>query len=471
MSLAPLDSSGVDVRRTGSLGIKTSEDTTAPDGEVTLTPDSSRKTVLSLEHKPHNAISPSAEEKVEAWFKLETALGDLSDDTPIPQFVDPLGDDDPTIRDIPWAVRRVVSLTDDPTLPTITFRFFVLSILFVVPGAFLSQLSQYRTTSAPYSIFFTQICSNYLGEWLATILPAWQVNIPFSGWSFNTNPGPFSVKEHVLIVVCAASGATYNLAFLPISVAELYFDTKLEPVVAIIFMWTLVLIGYSYAALARSFLIYDPIYPWYQALCQTALFETQRRQRENPTPGSRRQMTVFFLVLLGVFAWQFLPEFVFPMLSSLAFLCWVAPHNSTANFIGSGLGGMGFLNLSLDWSNVGNLSGMGSLFLTPWWTQVIVFTAFVVNCWILIPAAKWGGMTGWNNKLMSNRPFQGSGSSTSTLSRTNMRFRKWNMVSCVGACYPRRHVQSHSVRRIWANICWRATVRFDNFPLRFSLIK
>ena len=51
------------------------------------------------------------------------------------------------------------------------------------------------------------------------------------------------------------------------------------------------------------------------------------------------------------------------MLGSMAFLCWVAPQNPTANFIGSGFGGMGLLNLSFDWSTV---SGFSSLFLTPW---------------------------------------------------------------------------------------------------------
>jgi len=118
-------------------------------------------------------------------------------------------------------------------------------------------------------------------------------------------------------------------------------------------------------------------------------------------------MLVFFLTLIGVMIWQFLPEFIFPFLQSLAFLCWVAPNNATANFIGGGLGGMGFLNLSLDWSNVGNFSQMGSLFLTPWWTQVIVFLAFAINCWILLPLAKWGGLGQWDHHLMSNRLFTG----------------------------------------------------------------
>jgi len=118
-------------------------------------------------------------------------------------------------------------------------------------------------------------------------------------------------------------------------------------------------------------------------------------------------MLLFFGTLFGVFLWQFLPEYIFPMMGSLAFLCWVAPNNANANFIGSGFGGMGFLNLSFDWSNVGYLGNMGSLFLTPWWTQVIVFCAFVFNCWILIPAAQWGSLGIWHEQLMSNMPYTG----------------------------------------------------------------
>jgi hypothetical protein len=121
-------------------------------------------------------------------------------------------DDDSAVRDIPWTVRKIVSLHDDTTLPTLTFRYFVLAILFVAPGAFLSQMSHFRTTYAPYSVLFVQIASNYAGLWLAKILPALYVRVPFTKYGFNLNPGPWSVKEHVLVTISAASGATYNLA-------------------------------------------------------------------------------------------------------------------------------------------------------------------------------------------------------------------------------------------------------------------
>ncbi|GME24388.1 Oligopeptide transporter [Neofusicoccum parvum] len=322
-----------------------------------------------------------------------------------------IDDNDPRLKDIPPYVRRIVSLVDDPTLPTLTFRYFVLTFVFVVPGAFLSMMSHFRTTYAPYSVFFVQIASSYAGVWLEKVLPAWQVNVPFTKWGFNLNPGPFSVKEHVLITISAASGATYNLGYAPISMAELYFNSKVHPAVAIFFMWGIVWTGYSFAAIARQFLIYDPQFPWFTALCQTALFETQKKQRENPTATSRKQTKVFFIALSAMILWQFLPEFVFPMLGSLAFLCWVAPKNAAANFVGAGFGGMGFLNLSLDWSNI---STNGSLFLTPWWTQVVMFCAFACNCWILLPAAKFGGLGEWHHNLMSNRLFLKNGTSYPT---------------------------------------------------------
>lgn len=174
-------------------------------------------------------------------------------------------ENDPRLKNIPPYVRRIVSLSDDPELPTLTFRYFVLTIIFVIPGAFLSMMSHFRTTYAPYSVFFVQIASSYAGVWLAKILPAWEVKVPFTKFSFNLNPGPFSVKEHVLVTISAASGATYNLGYTPIAMAELYFNSRINPAAAIFFMWGIVWTGYSFAALARQFLIYDPQFPWFTA--------------------------------------------------------------------------------------------------------------------------------------------------------------------------------------------------------------
>jgi hypothetical protein len=62
--------------------------------------------------------------------------------------------------------------------------------------------------------------------------------------------------------ISAASGATYNLGSTPIAMSELYLGEVVHPAKALFFMWAIVFTGYSCAALARQFLIYDPQYPW-----------------------------------------------------------------------------------------------------------------------------------------------------------------------------------------------------------------
>ncbi len=224
--------------------------------EMSSNSDLSEKTAVSQNASKDSIHTPTSElvkEKVLSEYESNELGGeDIKDKT----------EEDAALKDLPWHVRRIVSLHDDTTLPTITFRYFLLVFLFIPPGAFLQQLNMFRTTSAPYSIFFVQIAASYMGDWLAKTLPAKEVKVPFSNWSFNTNPGPFSVKEHVLVVIAAASGATYNLAWTPLALSELYFNDRINPAIWILFMLAIVWTGYSYAAIARQFLVYDPQQPW-----------------------------------------------------------------------------------------------------------------------------------------------------------------------------------------------------------------
>lgn len=334
----------------------------------------------------------------------ETTLkNDLEAKSSLDDLGDEVEDTEPDIAELPRVVREIVSMEDDPTIPVFTFRYVILSIIFVSPGAFISTLNSYRTTSAAYSIFFVQICSHWLGKLLARLLPKKRISLFGTKYGFDLNPGPWSIKETVLITITASSGATGSLATNSFSLGELYFDTKVNAAAAIFFMWAIVWVGYSYAALARNFLIYDPVFTWPQALMQTALCQSFKRSDEDSKKG-RRQVTVFFCALVGMTIWQFFPEYIFPFTSSLAFLCWVAPRNETANFIGSGMGGMGFLNLTLDWSNI-----TSNIMISPYWVQVVQFVAFVFGAWVLIPAAKWGNLGSFEYGLMSNSIFQSNG--------------------------------------------------------------
>ncbi|KAF2705706.1 putative oligopeptide transporter [Pleomassaria siparia CBS 279.74] len=368
-------------------------DTATPQrADTTATEDSNSSEAIDTT----NTTSPEKHDP-EIAIAADTPSADADDEADLPDDV----------RELPRIVRNIVSLDDDPNAPTITFRYFILTMIFVPPGAILFQMGIFRTTAAVYPVLFVQIASHYVGHWLAKVLPATTIRVPFTKFKFSLNPGPFHVKENVLVTVTAASGATSNAAWASISLAQLYYDTHIPAAAALFFMWAIVYIGYAMAALARQFLLYDPIYTWPYSLMQTAVFETLATSAKDSWIA-KRQKLVFFGTLAFIICWQFLPEYVFPMLSSLSFLCWVAPRNPVANFLGAGIGGLGFMNLTLDWANISNQS-LNSPMIVPFWTTVVLTVAYVFNCWVLLPAAKWGNLGEYKHSLMSNRIFLANG--------------------------------------------------------------
>ncbi|KAJ3725613.1 hypothetical protein DFJ43DRAFT_1041427, partial [Lentinula guzmanii] len=246
------------------------------------------------------------------------------DDTECDSKIEEIDEDsDPTSAMIPQIVRELVDFEDDPTMPVITWRFFFLSGTLTALGAlrWLTQMGFFRTTYIPYSIYFVQIAALYFGRFLAFTLPQKQIGL--GRLSFDLNPGPFSIKEHVAIV----------LAY---------------PVLIVLKFATLLLAAMN---------------GW------VAVFNAMRKSVEEDAAGAERQMRVFWWAILAFFLWQFLPEYAFPFVSSLAFLCWFSKH-PRAQFLGSGLGGAGFLTLTLDWSNIGS-----QCVYYPYWAQVNVFTS------------------------------------------------------------------------------------------------
>lgn len=65
--------------------------------------------------------------------------------------------------------------------------------------------TSFRTTYAPFPVFFVILASDPLGRFLARILPAYKV--PLGGFSFSLNPGPWSTKEHAIVGIAANAGS------------------------------------------------------------------------------------------------------------------------------------------------------------------------------------------------------------------------------------------------------------------------
>jgi OPT family small oligopeptide transporter len=88
------------------------------------------------------------------------------------------------------------------------------------------------------------------------------------------------------------------------------------------------------------------------------------------------------MVFGAAFFYHFLPGFIAPTLSSMALLCWTLKDSPVAQVLGSGMNGMGILNLSLDWSYIGATSPL----YTPWWAQLNFFLGVFLSIWVVAPA-------------------------------------------------------------------------------------
>lgn len=108
-------------------------------------------------------------------------------------------------------VRLTVPNTDDPTLPVWTFRMWVLGLLSCVLLSFLNQFFSYRREPLIITQITVQVATLPIGRFMAAVLPNTRFSLPgFGSRKFSLNPGPFNMKEHVLISIFANAGTAFG---------------------------------------------------------------------------------------------------------------------------------------------------------------------------------------------------------------------------------------------------------------------
>lgn len=133
-------------------------------------------------------------------------------------------------------VRLTVPITDDPTLPCLTFRTWFLGIISCSVLAFLNQFFGYRQNPLYISSVSAQILVLPIGRLMAATLPTKPIRV--FRWSFSLNPGPFNLKEHVLITIFANSGSNSVYAVSIITIVKAFYRRRLNPIAAMLLTQT-----------------------------------------------------------------------------------------------------------------------------------------------------------------------------------------------------------------------------------------
>ncbi|KAG7019371.1 Oligopeptide transporter 3, partial [Cucurbita argyrosperma subsp. argyrosperma] len=142
-------------------------------------------------------------------------------------------------------VALVVPETDDPTLPVMTFRSWVLGLVSCCLLIFLNTFFTYRSQPLAISAILMQIAVLPIGRFMASTLP--NRDFHFFRWKFSLNPGPFNMKEHVIITIFANCGISYGggdaYSIGAITVMKAYYKQSLNFFLALLIVLTTQVLG------------------------------------------------------------------------------------------------------------------------------------------------------------------------------------------------------------------------------------
>ncbi|CCF50911.1 hypothetical protein NDA11_005777 [Ustilago hordei] len=381
----------IDIATTSSHGSSDQKDSSKEDlGSPGITQLDNVEKNLKTDFLDHRINDPNmATEKIDAVehvieqgdYKAEAQIeDDLEEDSPYPE------------------VRAAVSNVDDPSMPVMTFRTWLLGMLFtiVIPG--VNQLLSYRYPTVTITSFVAQLLAYPMGCFMARLLPTKVFKTPFG--SFTLNPGPFNVKEHTVITVM--SNVTYQRAYASnVSAVQRItygFDWGFGYIILLVLSSQL--IGFSMAGFFRRWLVWPAAMIWPANLGNTALFTALHRQVD--TGSSHMSRYKFFMIACAcAFSWYFVPGYLFAMMSVGNWFCLIAPDNVPLNQMLGTQQGLGLIPLTFDWNQY---SYNGNPIYTPWWAQANVLGGFVLCYCIIGPILYYKNV--WNFAYL---PFSTSG--------------------------------------------------------------
>ncbi|KAI8387267.1 OPT family small oligopeptide transporter [Blakeslea trispora] len=269
-------------------------------------------------------------------------------------------------------VRAVVPNTDDPTLPVYTFRMWFLGIIFSCLLSFVNQFFWYRRNAMTLSPLVVQLISFPIGKFLEKVIPK----------SRFFNPGPFNMKEHVLITAMANCCYSTAYAIDIITIQNLWYDQDMGWGGDILLIWTTQLIGFGMAGVLRPFLVYPSSMIWPANLANISLFRSFHIP-DGDWSGTPR-FKYFLYCFGGMFVYYWLPGYFFQTLTFFSWACWIKPSNKVLSQLTGGSEGLGMLAVSFDWSTI--VSFLSSPLVVPWWATANIAAGFVLVSWVIVPA-------------------------------------------------------------------------------------
>ncbi|KAI0705191.1 oligopeptide transporter [Cytidiella melzeri] len=245
--------------------------------------------------------------------------------------------------------------------PALTLRSLVLGTVFAGLGAALSQIYTFKPIQVGVSTVFLLLLIYTIGNAWAVILPrsSWVSGTRFArlGPVFNfINPGSFGLKEHVISTLVASTAAGGSSAVQNFAVQRLYYDTDVHATTAVLATFSTACFGYGLVGLLRPLTVYPSEMVYWSNLPTVSIFQALHFD----THGNAKRVKVFWTAFTGMFVYEVIPAYIFPLLNGVNIVCLAtqkAPtgaRNVITNLFGGtdGNEGLGFFSFGFDWQYI-----------------------------------------------------------------------------------------------------------------------
>lgn len=284
-------------------------------------------------------------------------------------------------------VRASVPNVDDLSLPQNTVRMWTIGLLMTTLGCAINVIFSFHSPVFVISTFVSAIIAWPLGRLWDQVVP----NITVFGLPLN--PSPFNLKEHALITIMASVSFGEGAAYMTDIVITMkqFYHLEFGWGFQICGMIATQAIGYSIAGMARRILIYPASMIWPSNLVTTTFLTNIHLNVNHVADGWRISRLRFFLfVMLGSFAWYWLPGFFAPFLSNFSFLTWITPNNIVINQMFGSVSGLGMMPLTFDWNQIAGY--IGSPLIPPFFAVGNIFASLILIYWIVTPIVHYSNV-------------------------------------------------------------------------------
>uniref|UniRef100_L2FRZ5 Small oligopeptide opt family n=1 Tax=Colletotrichum fructicola (strain Nara gc5) TaxID=1213859 RepID=L2FRZ5_COLFN len=227
-------------------------------------------------------------------------------------------------------VRSSVQPFDDPELPINTIRAWVIGAIMCTIIAACNILLGLRRSPIIITQTVVQLISYPAGVYWAKVFPdkTWHV----AGVPFQLNPGPFNMKEHTVITMMTAAGATASYAIDILLAQEIFYKQFFGWGFQILLIISTQAMGLGIAGILRRYLVWPAAMVWPATLVTTTVMNSLHDH--------------------STFVYEWIPEVFAQFLQIFTFVCWIAPNNVVVNQVFGGQTGLGLIPISFDWSTI-----------------------------------------------------------------------------------------------------------------------